>query len=60
MLNPAKSGNKPEIWGIDHVKENFHVEQPEQVKDVLALWGDSADNIPGAPGIGEDLQKIDK
>jgi DNA polymerase-1 len=57
MLKPAKSGNKPEIWGMDHVKENFHVEQPEQVRDVLALWGDSADNIPGAPGIGEKTSK---
>ncbi len=57
MLKPAKSGNKPEVWGVDHVKENFHVEQPEQVKDVLALWGDSADNIPGAPGIGEKTSK---
>ena len=26
---------------------------PEQIPDLLALWGDSSDNIPGAPGIGE-------
>ena len=57
MLKPAKGGNKPEIWTMEDVKENFHVEQAEQVKDILALWGDSADNIPGAPGIGEKTSK---
>ena len=57
MLKPAKGGNKPEIWNLDNVKENFLVEQPEQIRDILALWGDSADNIPGAPGIGEKTSK---
>jgi DNA polymerase-1 len=57
MLKPAKGGNRPEIWKIDEVKKNFHVEQPSQVIDILALWGDAADNIPGAPGIGEKNSK---
>lgn len=57
MLKPAKGGNKPEIWTMEDVKENFHVKRAEQVKDILALWGDSADNIPGAPGIGEKTSK---
>lgn len=52
MYKPAKGGNKPEIWGIDEVKENFMVEDPLQVIDVLGLMGDSADNVPGCPGIG--------
>lgn len=57
MLKPAKGGNRSEIWKIDEVKKNFHVEQPSQVIDILALWGDAADNIPGAPGIGEKNSK---
>lgn len=52
MYKPAKGGNKPEIWGIDEVKENFMVEDPLQVIDVLGLMGDIADNVPGCPGIG--------
>ena len=52
MYKPAKGGNKAEIWGIDEVKENFQVEDPLQVIDVLGLMGDTADNVPGCPGIG--------
>ncbi len=57
MLKPAKGGNKPEVWKTDEVQEKFLVEKPIQVIDILALWGDSADNIPGAPGIGEKTSK---
>jgi DNA polymerase-1 len=39
------------------VKEKFLVEHPHQVIDILALWGDTSDNIPGAPGIGEKTAK---
>jgi len=38
-------------YGIDEVKEKWGVE-PAKVQDLLALAGDSADNIPGVPGIG--------
>ena len=57
MLKPAKGGNKPEVWKTEEVQEQFLVEKPIQVIDILALWGDSADNIPGAPGIGEKTSK---
>jgi len=53
MYKPARSGNEPEIWGVNEVRNNFGIDQPEQVKDILALWGDASDNIPGCPGIGE-------
>ncbi|MEY4658697.1 MAG: polymerase, partial [Bacteroidota bacterium] len=39
------------------VREKFEVERPEQVIDILGLWGDASDNIPGIPGIGEKTAK---
>lgn len=57
MHKPAKSGGKVEIWGVEEVKENFEVEDPLQVIDVLGMWGDAADNIPGIPGVGEKTAK---
>jgi len=38
--------------GVDEVKKEFSVANPGQVIDILALMGDTADNIPGAPGVG--------
>ena len=52
MFKPAKSGGVAEVWGKKEVNENFGIENPEQVIDILGLMGDSADNIPGCPGIG--------
>ena len=57
MYKPARSGNVAEIIGVEEVKEKFRVREPGQVIDILALWGDSSDNIPGAPGIGEKTAK---
>lgn len=53
MYRPGNGGKPPEIWGIPEVCEKFDVARPEQVIDVLGLMGDSADNIPGIPGIGQ-------
>lgn len=53
IYKPKSRGNEIEIWGIEEVKENFGVPQPINVIDILALWGDTADNVPGCPGIGE-------
>ena len=59
MYKPAKAGNDPEVWGIKEVQDNFGIEDPEQVIDILGLMGDSADNIPGCPGIGpKTAQKL--
>ena len=52
MYKPKKMGADVEVLGITEVKESFHVEHPRQVIDILGLMGDSADNIPGCPGIG--------
>ncbi|MEI6049488.1 MAG: DNA polymerase I [Bacteroidota bacterium] len=52
MLKPSRSGNESILWRVDDIKREFCVQRPEQVIDVLALMGDTADNIPGAPGVG--------
>ncbi len=52
MFKPARSGGDSLLWGVEEIKKEFSVERPEQVIDVLALMGDAADNIPGAPGVG--------
>ena len=49
MLNPAKD----DAWYDPAKVEEFMGVRPDQVADLLALMGDSIDNIPGAPGIGE-------
>ncbi|SFU57880.1 DNA polymerase I [Pustulibacterium marinum] len=53
MYRPARMGNGIEIWGIPEVQKKFGVETPEQVIDFLGMMGDSVDNIPGLPGVGE-------
>jgi|ETNmetMinimDraft_13_1059891.scaffolds.fasta_scaffold01527_2 DNA polymerase-1 len=53
MFKPARMGNKAEIWGVEEVCERFGIKNPEQLIDILGLWGDASDNIPGVPGIGE-------
>jgi DNA polymerase-1 len=52
MLKPSRSGNESILWGVEDIQQEFSVQRPEQVIDVLALMGDTADNIPGAPGVG--------
>jgi DNA polymerase-1 len=53
ILNTSKDdllidrGKVREIYGVD----------PEQIPDLLGLWGDTSDNVPGAPGIGEKTAK---
>lgn len=57
MFKPARMGNKAEILGVKEICEKFSVQRPEQVIDILGLWGDASDNIPGIPGIGEKRAK---
>jgi DNA polymerase-1 len=52
MFKPSKSGAESVKWGVEEVKHEFMVKEPLQVIDILALMGDSADNIPGAMGVG--------
>jgi DNA polymerase-1 len=52
MFKPSKGGNESIRWGVEDIKREFSVREPVQVIDILALMGDTADNIPGAPGVG--------
>ena len=59
MYKPGKGGGDVEIWGLPEVQESFGIETADQVIDILGLMGDSADNIPGCPGIGpKTAQKL--
>ena len=44
---------KIEIMGVPEIKDKWQVSRIDQVTDILGLWGDSSDNIPGVTGIGE-------
>lgn len=57
MYKPARMGNGAEVLGVAEVCEKFEIEHPSQVIDILGLWGDSVDNIPGVPGVGEKTAK---
>ncbi|MEZ4777846.1 MAG: DNA polymerase I [Flavobacteriaceae bacterium] len=57
MYRPNSFGGGYETWGIPEVKKKFEVEDPLQVIDLLGMMGDSADNIPGLPGVGEKTAK---
>ncbi len=53
MYKPAKGGNNPEVMGVEEVCARHGIQEPKQVIDILALWGDASDNVPGCPGVGE-------
>lgn len=58
IYKPAAFGKPAEVLGVKEVCEKFEVENPLQVIDILGLWGDAVDNIPGIPGIGEKTAKL--
>ena len=53
MYRPKYGDKEFEVMGIEQVKAKFNIESPLQVIDMLGLMGDSSDNIPGCPGVGE-------
>ena len=57
MYRPARMGNGIEIWGVEEVQKKFEISDPLQVIDFLGMMGDSVDNIPGLPGVGEKTAK---
>ncbi len=54
QYKPPKKGNSsPEIVSAETLMENYGIASAELFADILAIWGDASDNVPGVPGIGE-------
>jgi DNA polymerase-1 len=53
IYKQRKSGDGVEIVDREAIKAQYGVDDPRLVIDILALWGDASDNVPGVPGIGE-------
>lgn len=58
IYKPARLGNDVEILGVEQILKKWEIERVDQVIDILGLWGDAVDNIPGVPGIGEKTAKV--
>ncbi len=57
IYKPARLGNDIEVLGVQDILEKWEIERIDQVTDILGLWGDAVDNIPGVPGVGEKTAK---
>ncbi|MEY4315884.1 MAG: polymerase [Bacteroidota bacterium] len=57
IYKPARMGNGDEILGVEEILKKWEISDPKQVIDILGLWGDASDNIPGVPGVGEKTAK---
>lgn len=53
MLKPSRVGNGIDRITAQAVCDKYKLNDPAQFRDILALWGDTSDNVPGIPGVGE-------
>lgn len=57
QYKPGRSGGENELIGRAQICDQYGIETPSQVIDILTIWGDSSDNIPGVRGVGEVTSK---
>lgn len=57
MYKFAHMGNGVSVLGVPEICEKYSIQYPEQLIDLLGLWGDASDNIPGIKGVGEVTAK---
>ncbi len=53
QIKPGKGGSEDEVVDTQSICGKFGIQSPAQVIDILAIWGDTSDNVPGVKGIGE-------
>jgi len=53
QIKPGKSGSESELVGKAELCASFGIEDPKQIIDILTIWGDASDNVPGVKGVGE-------
>jgi DNA polymerase-1 len=57
MWKPGRKGADHEVMDLPAILNHWEIQHPRQVIDILGLWGDASDNIPGIPGVGEKTAK---
>ncbi len=53
MYKPHSQGEGWDILDVNDICRRYEIHEPKQVIDILAIWGDSSDNVPGVRGVGE-------
>ena len=53
LYKPGRMGEGHSLVGMAEIQQHYSLKRPEQFVDLIGLWGDASDNIPGVPGIGE-------
>ena len=53
QYKPGKGGGEDTVWDEAAVCENYGISSSRQVIDILTIWGDASDNVPGVSGVGE-------
>jgi DNA polymerase-1 len=57
IYKPGRMGSDVEIMGVPEILTKWEIDHPLQVIDILGMWGDAVDNIPGIPSVGEKTAK---
>src|ERR671930_598972 len=47
IYKPGRMGDAAEVLGLQEIRRKWGIERPDQVIDIIGLWGDASDNIPG-------------